>query len=58
MGQDIRYQATERSESPHQSPSQRAQCMRRNKATPGAREEYHFLFEERVREEETAGGGH
>lgn len=26
--------------------------MRRNKATPGAREEYHFLFEESVQEEE------
>lgn len=31
--------------------------MRRNKATPGAREEHHFLFEESVQEEETAGDG-
>lgn len=35
----------------------RTQCMRRNKATPGAREEYHFLFEESVQEEETAEDG-
>lgn len=57
MGQDTRFQATERSESPHQSPHKRTQCMRRNKATPGAREECHFLFEESVREEETAEEG-
>lgn len=62
VGQDTRYQATKRSESPHQSLSKRTQCMRRNKATPGAREEFHFLFEESVQEKNTAeegeGGGH
>lgn len=47
-GQDSRYQATKRSESPHQSLSRRTQCMRRNNATLGAREELHFLFKESV----------
>lgn len=31
--------------------------MRRNKATPGAREEFHFLFEESVQEKKTAEEG-
>lgn len=57
MGHDTRYQANERSESPHQSLSKRTQCMRRNKATPGAREKFHFLFEESVQEKKTAGEG-
>ena len=32
--------------------------MRRNKARPGAREKYHFLFEESVQEEDSKGEGH
>lgn len=57
MGQDTKYQATKRSESPHQRLSKRTQCMRRNKATPGAIEEFHFLFEESVQEKTAEEGG-
>lgn len=56
MGQSTTSQTNGSLESPHQSPSKRTQCMRRNKATPGARED-HFLFEESVLEQETAEEG-
>lgn len=53
VGQDTRDRATKRSESPHQSLNKRTQCTRKDKATPGARQEFHFLFEESVQ----VGGG-
>lgn len=37
--------------------SKRTQCMRRNKATPDAIEEFHFLFEESVQEKTAEEGG-
>lgn len=42
VGQNIKYQTTE---SPHQSPVKKTQCMVRDKPTPGARDEDHFLSE-------------